>query len=313
MLLKRLAEIESPSGKEGEIKSFVARYLEERGYDVVVEELFVAANPGSELIVATHLDTVAIKAPFSTDGVYAYGTGVCDAKASVAAMLEAADVGIDYTLAFFCDEEEGGKGSRAFVESWKHGSMAIVMEPTELKIACEHYGCLEVVAIVRGEPSHAALPEMGENAIEKCCRKLLELKNTMKISVLKICGGSDEYVVPDECRIRFDVLLTPDERVSDVENVLRGYFDDLEVIEAFDGFRSGGVADLLEKAIIAAGLEAERWYMPSWTDALNLREKFDVVVWGPGELQYCHTPKERIRLEEIEIAKRVLLKLNEFV
>ncbi len=313
MLLKRLAEIESPSGKEGEIKSFVARYLEERGYDVVVEELFVAANPGSELIVATHLDTVAIKAPFSTDGVYAYGTGVCDAKASVAAMLEAADVGIDYTLVFFCDEEEGGKGSRTFVESWKHGSMAIVMEPTELKIACEHYGCLEVEAIVRGEPSHAALPEMGENAIEKCCRKLLELRNAMKISVLKIRGGSDEYVVPDECRVRFDVLLTPDERASDVENVLRGYFDDLEVIEAFDGFRSGGVADLLERAITAAGLEAERWYMPSWTDALNLREKFDVVVWGPGELQYCHTPKERIRLEEIEIAKNVLLKLNEFV
>ncbi|HEA83905.1 MAG TPA: acetylornithine deacetylase, partial [Thermodesulfobacterium geofontis] len=52
--------------------------------------------------------------------------------------------------------------------------------------------------------------------------------------------------------------------------------------------------------------------MKSWTDALNLKERFDVVVWGPGELPLCHTKEEKIRIEDIKKTIEVLIRLNLF-
>ncbi|MET1124114.1 MAG: M20/M25/M40 family metallo-hydrolase [Archaeoglobaceae archaeon] len=312
MLLKELVEIESPSGREERIKKFVREYLESRGYDVVEEELFLATNPGSDLIVATHLDTVASKSGFSFDGTYAYGTGVADAKASVAAMLEAADAGIDYTLAFFCEEEESGRGSKSFVELWKWGKYAIVMEPTQLKVASKHFGNVEAEIVVRGVAAHGATPEFGVNAIEKAMEVYRALKRELNISVLKMEGGGDEYIVPEVCRMKIDVLVEP----SDLERVLRvleSVNAEVRILEKSDGFYSGRSAELLAKAMEMCGLEVEFTVMPSWTDAINLAERYDVVVWGPGELHLCHTSAERIKVEEIEVAKNVLVKLNDVV
>jgi len=53
--------------------------------------------------------------------------------------------------------------------------------------------------------------------------------------------------------------------------------------------------------------------MKSWTDALNLKERFDVVVWGPGELPLCHTKEEKIKIEDIKKTIEVLIKLNSFL
>jgi acetylornithine deacetylase len=50
--------------------------------------------------------------------------------------------------------------------------------------------------------------------------------------------------------------------------------------------------------------------MKSWTDALNLKERFDVVVWGPGNLEFCHTKEEKVKIEEIKKAIEVLISLN---
>lgn len=317
MLIKRLAEIESPSGKEREIKEFVKSYLENLGYSVVEGDYYLATDSKSDVLVATHLDTLPVKAPFRTDGVYAYGTGVCDSKASIAAMLEAAESGLDYTLAFFCDEEEGGRGSREFVESWKWGKMVVVMEPTELKIASKHYGSFDLTVEVLGKACHGSMPDKGLNAIERACRLISELKKKKRVMVtpLRIEGGSEEYAIPSKCSIKFDVLLKPESKLEDCIAELEFLHDygDFEISDAYEGFESGEVAALLEKAVERAGFEALHTEMRSWTDALNLKDRFDTVVWGPGELQYCHTEKERIKLEDIEKAKNVLIALNEVI
>ncbi len=315
MLLKKLVEIESPSGKEYKLKKFIFEYLENLGYTVLESEYFLVANPKKDLIVATHIDTLDIKVPFKFDGVYAYGAGVCDAKASVAAMLEAAEEGVNYTLAFFCDEEEGGKGSKSFVDSWKWGKMAIVMEPTNLKVASTHFGSMDVDVEVKGKAAHASLPEYGVNAVEKVCELLKELKEALKVTPLKIEGGGDEYVIPDICRLKLDVLIPPEVSLDEVLKKLEVIkkYGDFKISDAYEGFKSGKVVEILEKALRLCGISVEHCCMPSWTDALNLRDKFDVVVWGPGELHLCHTRFERVKLEDIEKAKNVLIKLNEVV
>ncbi|WP_202318440.1 M20/M25/M40 family metallo-hydrolase [Archaeoglobus neptunius] len=313
MLLKKLVEIESPTGHEGELRNFVMNYLEEVGYEVAEGDYFISTKTKSDLIVATHLDTVAVKAPFSQDGVYAYGTGVCDAKASIAAILEAAEKGVDFTVAFFCDEEEGGRGSNEFVETWKHGRMAIVMEPTDLKIASKHYGSFDLRVNVRGKPCHASYPDLGLNAIERAFEVINELKKRFKATPLKIEGGSEDYIIPHYCRIKFDVLVEPEMRIEDALKGIEflGRYGEYEVTYAYDGYISGNVVSLLEEAMKAAGINPEHTEMPSWTDALNLKDRYDVVVWGPGELQRCHTAIERVRLEDVARSRDVLLKLNE--
>ncbi|MEM0203593.1 MAG: M20/M25/M40 family metallo-hydrolase [Archaeoglobaceae archaeon] len=309
MLLKKLMEIPSPSGKEKEIKEFVRSFLEERGYEVFEGEYFLLVNKKSEFLVATHLDTVPIKAEFRIENSFAYGTGVADAKASLSAMLEVAEKGVDYAMAFFCEEEETGKGSREFLGYW-NGKYAVVMEPTNLRVASKHFGCIEADLTFKGYPCHASMPEHGTNAIEKAINAYLQLSKKFRVSVLRINGGSYEYVIPEHCTARFDFILEPNQLSLAMEE-LRKIDAEITILEAVDGFYSGRVAEILAKAIRNAGLEPEFTVMPSWTDACNLAKKFDVVVWGPGELRDCHTTREKVDLREIEIAKEVLWKLNE--
>ena len=314
-LLRELVEIESPSKKEDKITVFVKDYLKNLGYDVVDGENYIATKSDSNLIVATHLDTVSMKRKYSCDGVYAYGTGVCDAKGSVAAMLLAAEDKVDYTLAFFCDEEEDGSGSKEFIDSWVSGKYAIIMEPTELKIASRHWGDFELTVKVQGEQAHGSLPEKGLNAIDKALELYNKLKElNLNINPLKIIGGSEEYVIPDSCEIKFEVFLEPDEKFSNYSDKFKFIedFGEYEIDHVYEGWISGEVAKYLEQAIFKAKLPVNYTSIKSWTDALNLKERFDVVVWGPGELAFCHTPKERVKIEDIKRAAEVLVCLNHY-
>ncbi len=313
-LLKTLVEIESLSKREGEIVAFVRDYLKGLGYEIYEGEHFLATKGRSELIVATHLDTVPVRRPFSFDGVYAYGTGVCDAKGCVTAMLLSAEEGLDYTLVFFCDEEEDGLGSKEFINKIQEGKYALVMEPTNLQIAGRHYGNFELYVEIYGKEAHGAFPEEGLNAIHlflELYQKLLE--RGFKINPLRIEGGDNLYVVPANCKVKFEIFLHPEEKLTDyIEKLdfIKSY-GRFELDHLYEGYVSNKVAYLLEEALRRTGLSVHWTEMKSWTDALNLKERFDVVVWGPGDLTKCHTLEEKIKIEDIEITAQVLKNLNE--
>ncbi len=312
-LLKTLVEIESLSKKEGEIRAFVREYLKNLGYELYEGEHFLATKGQRELIVATHLDTVSIRRPFSWNGDYAYGTGVCDAKGSVAAMLLSAEEGLDYTLAFFCDEEEDGLGSKEFVSQIDNGKYAIVMEPTDLKIASRHYGNFELYVEIFGKEAHGAYPEEGLNAIHlffQLYQKLLE--RGFKINPLRIEAGDDLYVIPAKCKAKIEIFLHPEEKLEEyLKNLefLKEY-GKIELDHLYEGYVSKEINYLLEEALRQSGLPVRYTEMKSWTDALNLKERFDVVVWGPGDLTKCHTEEEYIKIKDIELAAKTLSNLN---
>ncbi len=315
-LLKSLVEIPSPSGKEDRLIDFIMSRYE--GFEVLegygIRNLVM--NPEAELWIVTHIDTVPMKRGFEFDGVYAYGTGVCDTKGSVVAILSAVEVLEDpkFGVALLSDEEEGGRGSRLFVESFKPAK-AIVMEPTSLKIANVHYGCLEILARFDGVSAHGATPEFGVNAIDLAIDAVTRLREMgIRMLVQKIVGGWDEYAVPDSCEVRIDMTfppeIDPDELLGRISGILGRY----EVLEKDRGFVSGEVTEILRSAIESTGIKPEFGHMPSWTDAINLKKAgWDVVVFGPGELHLCHTERERIALREIELARDVLLRLNELL
>jgi len=312
-LLRALVEIESPSKKEEKIKEFVKKYLKDLKYEVAEGEFYIATKSNSDLIVATHLDTIPLKSEFFYDGEYAYGTGVCDAKASITAMLLAAENKLNYTLAFFRDEEEEGLGSKEFAKTWEKGKFAIVMEPTDLKIASKHWGSFELIVEIKGKEAHGAFPERGINAIERAFELYRELKKlNLNINPLKINGGSEEYIIPYFCKIKFEIFLKPEEKISDYlkkVEIVRN-FGEYEIDHAYEGYISGEVVKYLEEAIKLADLPVYYTEMKSWTDALNLKDRFDVVVWGPGELETCHTKEEKIKIEDIKKALEILNCLN---
>ena len=321
-ILRALAEIESPSGKEEEIAGFLLEYLRDLGYDAFMEQSNVLIFPERKFIVSTHMDTVKVLTPFSFDGEYAYGTEVCDAKASIVAILldlEMSDE-LNFGVAFFHDEEGEGRGSKEFC--MKHSpKMAVVMEPTCLTIANIHYGGLEVRVRAKGLPVHGSIPERGENAVEKCIEKanrLMEIREA-KVSVQYIGGGNMEhYAIPDECEMRLEFIFKPNVKSSDILRRVSEICSDgleLTVKEIHDGFVSGSVVRLLEEALRRTGLEIKFSEMPSLTDAIELHHHVgcNAVVFGPSELNLCHTRNERVKPRDIELAAKVLAVLNDLL
>lgn len=313
-LLRDLVEIHSESGKEDEIVDYVTEFLEDLGYSPKVEEKRVknvVLEGKGDLWLITHLDTTRKLTDFSFDGVYCYGTGVCDAKASVAAILSAIEESEEFVLnvAFLSDEEEGGRGSEHFARRRK--GRAIIMEPTELKVAEAQYGSAEISVKVKGKPSHGAFPDFGVSAIEKAYELYEKVKNIWRgFSIQEIRGGDDSYSIPEECFIRFAFVFPPEIRSKDVlEKVLKiaENYGEVEVVEYWDGFYCDEIVEL-------ARIIEEKTVMKSWTDAANLKaEGWKVTVWGPGELEYCHTKYERVKLVEVEKAKEIIRRINESI
>ncbi|MEM2455149.1 MAG: M20/M25/M40 family metallo-hydrolase [Candidatus Bathyarchaeia archaeon] len=321
-LLEKLVKIESSSGREERLASFILDYLHSLKYGAFMEGANVLVFPERDFIIASHMDTFKVLSTFSSDDEYAYGTGVCDAKASIAAILLALKKitveKINFGVVFFHDEEGEGIGSKEYCKTYRP-SMAVVMEPTNMTIANVQYGGLELKIRVMGRAAHGAFPEMGENAIEKCMdviRKLLGVKR-VKVSAQYIRGGSPEdFVIPDECEARIEIFFKPNLKVEDVLSRVKRILGsrDLELIvkDAYSGFMSNKTPMLLKEAMKSLGYKVKFSEMPSWTDAINLHEMAgcDVAIFGPGELYSCHTRGERVKIKDVIAAADILVALN---
>src|SRR5262245_11161964 len=95
-LTRKLIDIESISGNELPVASFLGDRLRGMGADVEFED----AEPGRpnvfarwghpDVVLSTHTDTVPPFIPSREDDRYVYGRGACDAKGIIAAQVEAA-------------------------------------------------------------------------------------------------------------------------------------------------------------------------------------------------------------------------------
>jgi acetylornithine deacetylase/succinyl-diaminopimelate desuccinylase len=63
-----------------------------------------------------------------------------------------------------------------------------------------------------------------------------------------------------------------------------------------------------QRALADCGLPPDRLTVfPAWTDgALLSREgKIPTIIWGPGELNYAHSPEENILLADVHLAVKL--------
>ncbi|MDQ0178462.1 ArgE/DapE family deacylase [Bacillus chungangensis] len=201
---------------------------------------------GRSLILNGHIDTMPYgdknawnDDPFSgkIEEGRLYGLGTTDMKASLSAMIMAADLlhslGIrlqgDLVIQSVVDEEGGGNGTLACVERGYQADGAIVGEPTNLNIQPAHMGFLFHEIEVDGFSLHSSQLWEGVNAIDKAFEIYQALKKlehqwlmterhpllpgqTINLGVIE--GGNAGSVVPNKCILKTCLHYQPKQGVS---------------------------------------------------------------------------------------------------
>jgi acetylornithine deacetylase/succinyl-diaminopimelate desuccinylase family protein len=305
----------------------------------VIVRLQPASKVSRRIILAPHLDTVSADSfePRIQNGKL-FGRGACDTKGSVAAMfgalLNLAASGqrpaeTEILFVGLMDEENGQEGSRAFAKSDIKGDLAIIGEPTELKVVTAHKGDLWLKLVTNGRAAHGSRPDLGVNAVHQMARviDLLETKyqtllrkrrhpllGHATINVGAIRGGTQPNIVPDRCEIDIDRRTIPGENDRAVQR------------EIVDFVRKAGLeVELINsKAKVCMALETDprnelvqqlmsitRQAAPLGVDyfsdaAVIASGGTPSVVFGPGNIAQAHTVNEWVSIRALERATDML-------
>ena len=321
-LTRRLIDIPSLSGEEGEVGRFLASHLEGLGYRVETQEVepgranvFATLAPRARVVLSTHMDTVPPFITSSEDASHIRGRGSCDAKGIIAAQIFAAErlraegVG-ELGLLFTVDEELGSLGARAAnSHALARGCEFLVNgEPTENRLASGSKGSLRLRLVTEGRAAHSAYPERGESAIEKMLDVLADVRacvwprdeffgeTTCNIGTLH--GGTRPNVIPAEASAELQIrLVTPSDAVKRIlEETLAGRAR-VEYLSAAEPVRMHAVE----------GFESE--VVRFTTDIPYLSNWGAPLLVGPGSILDAHTDGERVSKRELEEAVEIYARL----
>jgi len=356
-LTQRLIQFPSlnPPGHEAEIIKYISGVLEAAGMQVATHEF----EPGRPSIVATvggtsnlaplaftgHVDVVPLgeaewlQDPFAgniVDGKL-YGRGSSDMKAGVASFIVATITQIrkntefrrGITLVITAGEETGCEGAfhLARVNALGSAELLIVAEPSSNEPIIAHKGSVRLVVSAKGKTSHSSMPRVGENAIEKASKFILDLKDhkfdivphpllgTTTSSVTTIAGGMNINSVPDAASFTVDFRTIPGhchkQLVQDVQDLM-GDDAEITIVTDFGGFSTEPtnetIKHLLQILESRSGKTREPIGAPYFTDASALVPGFNdvpTVVLGPGEMEQCHQTDEYCYVHHIREAAAI--------
>ena len=187
-LTKQLITIPSVSDNEAEILNFVAKWMDQAGFDqVITKKRFTAglirgksktSQPaGKALLLCGHIDTVPAGdesawqgSPWQprTKGDRLYGLGASDMKSGVAIQMTASQSylterrdDLDLWCVAVAHEEVDGAGSadftKYFAQSTSYDQVScIIAEPTDQRIELGHRGNRFVQLLFEGKSGHAS-------------------------------------------------------------------------------------------------------------------------------------------------------------
>ena len=284
-----------------------------------------------------------------------YGRGTCDMKGFIAATVAMAreygqiDLRRPLHFAFTYDEEVGCLGARALVpELQQRGirpAMAIIGEPTDMRLIEGHKGCCEYTVRFSGLEGHGSAPERGVNAAEYAVRyvtHLMELRADLMqrmpptsryqppwttINIGAIRGGVAHNVIAGKAEVDWEMRPVQNSDVDFVKGAVAGFIEsellpamravhpeadiETEVIGEVAGLEvldDNAARDLVMALIGANGADV----VPFGTEAGLFQEMgTSVVVCGPGSIEQAHKPDEFVSIEQMESCIAMLEKLGE--
>jgi acetylornithine deacetylase len=188
-LARTLIDIDSTTGKEGEVGAVLARELRSLGYHVTEQpvtdgrfNVFARLDTPPEVVFSTHFDCVPPFFPSREERGMLFGRGSCDAKGILAAQVAAAEslraVGeTRIALLFVVGEERGSDGARVANANAPDGVRFLINgEPTDNRLGAATRGIMRVRLHADGRAAHSSFPELGESAIDKLLDALMVMR-----------------------------------------------------------------------------------------------------------------------------------------
>lgn len=325
--------------------------------------LFATIGPNEDggIVLSGHSDVVPVadqdwsSDPFrmrEADGLL-YGRGTCDMKGFIAAVLAtaplfaAAKLSRPVHICLTYDEEVGCLGARKLVSELPgmgvRPSLAVIGEPTEMRIIEGHKGCCEYTTSFRGLEGHGSVPDAGVNAVEYALRygmRLMELKEQLKgrapaasrfdppwttLQLGRLMGGVAHNVIPGLASLDWEMRPVTEADRAFVCEAIDAYVHD----ELLPAMRSVHPQASIRREVVGevAGLEpveenearrivaeltgANSADVVSFGTEAGLFQQLgmSVVVCGPGSIAQAHKPDEFVSLDQLQVCLAMLERL----
>jgi acetylornithine deacetylase len=331
--------------------------------------LWATIGPDTDggMVLAGHTDVVPVadqdwsSDPFEMredDGLL-YGRGACDMKGFIAAAVTmapryaAANLARPVHFGFTHDEEIGCLGAQALVpELQRRGirpAMAVIGEPTEMRIIEGHKGCCEYTTRFTGLEGHGSAPDAGVNAVEYAVRyvtRILELREEMKsrvppgsrfdppwttANIGAIRGGVAHNVIVGKAEVDWEFRPVCDADFHHFKREIASYASDILLpamqavhpsasirtetlgeVEGLEPMDHNAARDLVAELTGANGADLVAF----GTEAgLFTKLGLAAVVCGPGSIRQAHKPDEFVSLDQmarcLDMLERLAGKLSD--
>lgn len=339
-LLKNLIETPSFSSEEDKTAALIEKWFHNYKIPCIrtknnvwaTNKHFTEGKP--TLLLNSHHDTVKpnngyTKDPFKAieeDGKL-YGLGSNDAGGCLVSLMATFTYfyekkNLDYNLVIVASAEEessGPDGLNSMLDVIPKIDVAIVGEPTLMKLAVAEKGLVVFDAKVKGTPSHAAHPN-NDNAIYNTVDVLNWFQNykfekkspvlgDVKMTVTQIHAGKQHNAVPAAVELVIDVRVNDKYSNQEIADILMKK-SPCSSIEA-RSLRLNSSSIPISHELVEAGVELgrETYGSPTLSDQAVL--SCPSLKLGPGYSPRSHTADEFIYLAEIEEGVNIYIKLLE--
>jgi acetylornithine deacetylase len=371
-MLARLVAFDTTSARSNlALIDFVRDYLAGHGVEsrLVFDDhrekanLYASLGPGGPggVVLSGHTDVVPVAGqPWTGDPFTLressgrlYGRGTCDMKGFIALVLSlvpdmlAGALKRPLHIALSYDEELGCLGAPRLIADIKANlplpEIAIVGEPTRLKLGNRHKGCYGFDLTLSGRDGHSSATHRGLSAISYAAEaigfldRLAERFRTQgpfdpgfepphtTLNVGEIAGGTAVNIIARQCKFAWEFrpipAVDPKAVIAEVERYLardllprmRARVPEADVVLSESCVvpplvpRPGSPAEALVRHLTGAN---DTVGLAFGTEAGQFQEiGIDAIVCGPGSIEQAHQPDEFIELAQFAEGEAFLRRL----
>ncbi len=368
-LLERLVAFPTiSSAPNRELVAFLVEFLAARGIAATLvpnaegtkANLFATIGPRDTggVMLSGHTDVVPVEGQAWTGDPFRLreedgrliGRGTTDMKGFLACALAAADrasrmaLAVPLHLAFSYDEEIGCVGVRGLLDALAQApfrpQMAIIGEPTSMRVATGHKGKTALRALCCGREAHSALAPTALNAIHLAAAYVEKIRARQALyaargarddaydvpyttfHVGRIAGGTALNIVPNACTLELEfrnlaqddpaaLLAELEADAAAVAAPWKADFPEAEVrlsaTNSYPGLATADDAPVVAFAQSLTGANA-RVKLAFGTEGglFSTRLAIPTVVCGPGSMDQGHKPDEWVARDQIAACDRFM-------
>jgi acetylornithine deacetylase len=371
-MLARLIAFDTTSAKSNlALIDFIRDYLGAHGVEsrLVFDDhrskanLYASLGPGGPggVVLSGHTDVVPVAGqPWSGDPFTLresngrlYGRGTCDMKGFIALalslvpLMQASGLKRPIHIALSYDEELGCLGAPRLIADIQANlplpEIAIVGEPTRLKLGNRHKGCYGFDLEIIGRDGHSSATQRGVNAIAHAAEAIGYLDDLAErfrregpfdpgfdppyttVNVGEIAGGTAVNIIARHCKFAWEFrpipAVDPKTVIAEVERYLaedllprmRARAPEADVAMRESCVvpplvpRPGSPAEALARRLTGAN---DTIGLAFGTEAGQFQEVgIDAIVCGPGSIEQAHQPDEFIELSQFAGGEAFLRRL----